>query len=449
MTVEKNNRAIIAVNRFGLGATGAELSAAQHDPEQWLLQQLVSPVFDKKLGDTESAFNMIADIKALKQQSRQKSMKLPDIGRTLIRPYRQALIMDSLEQSVQTNTPFAVRLLDFFSNHFSVSVSTQAMTLLAPILEREAIAPNLFGSFADLLIAVEQHPAMLVYLNNEKSVGPNSKAGKRARGLNENLAREILELHTLGVDGGYSLADIRQLAMAISGWSITDEGDAGPSGFKFRDNYHQPGARTILGKVYPDSGEVQGRAVLEDLARHRKTAEYISYKLAQHLIADQPPKKLVSAMVETWVKTEGNIKAVVTTMVKHPESWDSQRNKFKTPREFVLSAYRAVNYPEDVDQGLLNIAMRGLNFMGQKPFASGSPAGYSQLNVAWSGSDALMKRIDWISLLSKKTRETPSNVAARIFDSQLSPLTVKLLAGAESRAQGLAMLLLSPEFQRR
>ena len=449
MVVVKNNRAIIAVNRFGLGATGTELSVAQHDPEQWLLQQLVSPVFDKTLGDTESAFTMIADIKALKQQSRQTKMKLPDIGRTLIRPYRQGLILDSLEQSVQTTIPFAMRLLDFFSNHFSVSVSTQSMTLLAPTLEREAIAPNLFGNFTDLLIAVEQHPAMLVYLNNENSVGPNSKAGKRARGLNENLAREILELHTLGVDGGYTLDDIRQLAMAISGWSITDEGDAGRSGFKFRDNYHQPGARIILGKSYGDNGEAQGRSVLHDLARHRKTAEFISYKLVQHLITDQPPKQLVSAMVDTWVKTEGNIKAVVTTMIKHPQSWDRQSNKFKTPREFVVSAYRAVNHPEAVDQGLLNILMRGLNFMGHKPFASGSPAGYSQLNIAWSGSDALMKRIDWVSLLSQKTNETPKSVAARIFDSQLSPLTVKLLAGAESRAQGLAMLLLSPEFQRR
>ena len=167
------------------------------------------------------------------------------------------------------------------------------------------------------------------------------------------------------------------------------------------------------------------------------------------MISDQPPKELVAAMRDTWIKTDGNIKAVVTTLVKHPQSWSVHVGKFKTPREFLVSAYRAVNHSETVDQSLLNIALRGLVSMGQKPFGAVSPAGYSQLDRAWTGSDALMKRIDWVNLFSKRIRHTPQAVAKRIFDLQLSPLTAKSLAVAESRVQGLALLLLSPEFQRR
>lgn len=449
MAVAKNNRAIIAVNRFGLGATGKELSAAQNDPEKWLLQQLITPVFDKTLGDTDAAFNVIADLKSSKRRSRQRGVKGENIIKTYVDPFRQRLIKDSLSLSVNADRPFAMRLLDFFSNHFSVSGSSQPLAILAPTLEREAIAPNLFGQFSDLLIAVEQHPAMLIYLNNEKSVGPNSVLGELSRGLNENLAREILELHTLGQGSGYTLDDIRQLALAISGWSVVTEKEDENPGFKFRNRGHEPGARQILGKTYSNNGLVQGQAIMRDLARHRKTAQLISYKLAQHLIADKPPKELVAAMTSTWVKTEGNIKAVVTTLVKHPKSWQTEAQKFKTPREFVVSAIRAVNNSQEVDQKNLKIALRGLDMMGQKPFAAGSPAGYSQLNRDWVGSDALMKRIDWVNLLSKRSRQSPQSISSRIFDSQLSPSTVKLLAGVESRALGLALLLLSPEFQRR
>jgi uncharacterized protein (DUF1800 family) len=449
MVATKTHRAIIAVNRFGLGASGNELSVAQQGPEHWLLQQLVNPVFDKTLGGSDAAFNTIADLKASKRRSRERKEKGKNVIKTYVEPFRQRLIKDSLSLSVNTQRPFAMRLLDFFSNHFSVSGSNPLLTILAPTLEREAIAPNLFGQFADLLIAVEQHPAMLIYLNNEKSVGPNSKLGKRSRGLNENLAREILELHTLGQGAGYGLDDIRQLALAISGWSIVTEKEDENPGFKFRSRGHEPGVREVLGKRYIDNGQAQGQAVLRDLAHHKKTAQLISYKLAQHLIADNPPKELVAAMTATWVKTEGNIKAVVTTLVQHPQSWQTQMQKFKTPREFVVSAIRAVNNSQTVDEEIIKIALRGLGMMGQKPFSVGSPAGYSQLNRDWEGSDALMKRIDWVNLLCKRSRQSPQAIAGRIFDSQLSPLTVKLLAGVESRALGLALLLLSPEFQRR
>lgn len=457
MTAVNTKKAIIAVNRFGLGAAGAELSDAMGDPEQWLLQQLVSPAFDPALGNTASAFNIIAEIQSLKAKRREGDAnanlrgkaKGPTVGQEIIMPYRQRFLKDSLIFSVNTKTPFAVRLLDFFSNHFSVSSLTHSLTILSPTLEREAIAPNLFGKFEDMLIAVEQHPAMLIYLNNEKSVGPNSLIGRRSRGLNENLAREILELHTLGVAGGYTLEDIRQLAMAISGWTLNREDKKRKLGFEFRRKAHEPGVREVLGRSYADTGLDQGQAILRDLARDKKTAEFISYKLAQHLIADKPPQELVAAMTKTWMKTQGDIKAVVTTLVKHKQSWDAEAKKYKTPREFIVSAMRAINDNKAVDQNLLKVSLRALTQMGHKPFGSGSPAGHGQLNRDWTGSDALMKRIDWVNFISKRTRYSPAFIASRIFDSQLPPLTVKLLAGAESRAQGLALLFLCPEFQYR
>ena len=449
MAGANKRRALIAVNRFGLGASGGELSEATQDPEQWLLRQLQSPAFDTALGNTESAYDTIAEIQSYKARHRQNSPGEPSVGQKFILPYRQRFLMDSLTFSVDTKIPFAVRLLDFFSNHFSVSSLTHSLSILSPTLERDAIAPNLFGKFEDLLIAAVKHPAMLIYLNNEKSVGPNSQEGRRARGLNENLAREILELHTLGQGSGYKLEDVRELAMAISGWSVNRENRKKKLGFEFRIKAHEPGVRKVLGKSYADSGLDQGQEILRDLARHQKTAEYVSQKLAQHLIADKPPGALVNAMAKAWLETQGDIKAVLTAMVKHKQSWDAEAQKYKTPREFIVSAMRAINHGKAGETRVFKISLRALTQMGQKPFGAGSPAGYSQLNRDWMGSDALMKRIDWANFISKKTDQSPKLVADRILDSRLSPLTAALIDGAESRAQGLALLFLSPEFQYR
>ena len=449
MTDENKKKALIAVNRFGFGAAEGELSEAMDDPGQWLLKQLQSPIFDGKLGNTESAFDTLAEIQSYKARYRENSPDKPSVGQKFILPYRQRFLMDSLAFSVDTKIPFAVRLLDFFSNHFSVSSLTHSLSILSPVLERDAIAPNLFGKFEDLLIAVEQHPAMLIYLNNEKSVGPNSQEGRRARGLNENLAREILELHTLGEGSGYKLEDIRELAMAISGWTVNRGNRKKKPGFEFRIKAHEPGVRKILGKRYADTGLDQGENILRDLARHEKTAEQVSYKLAQHLISDSPPRALVAAMANTWNETQGDIKAVVTTLVKHKQSWNAEAQKYKTPREFVVSAMRAINLGEADQARIFKISLRALTQMGQKPFGAGSPAGYSQLNRDWMGSDALMKRIDWANFISKKTDYSPQFVADRIFDSKLSPLTAEVIEGAESKSQGLALLFLSPEFQYR
>jgi len=227
---------------------------------------------------------------------------------------------------VSTDRPFLERLTQFWSNHFAVSVDKIVVLGLAGAMEREAIRPHVLGHFTDLLLAVEQHPAMILYLDNQASIGPNSRAGRlmnrRANGrkadINENLAREILELHTLGVDGGYTQADVTTFARAISGWSIGGEGEGRrfakleadhgePGEFLFRDIFHEPGDRRLLGRTYDDNGVRQGEAILKDLALRPETARHVSTKLARHFVADDPPPALVKRMTDAWLGSRGHL----------------------------------------------------------------------------------------------------------------------------------------------
>lgn len=457
-----NHLAVIATNRFGMGARDHEIKDAQSDPQGWLQKHLTIPVLDNSLPDSSTVISQYAEFRASKnaekssqQQKNQSSMMVP-----IRRNYFQ-FCSDTLTRSIESPHSFSWRLLDFFSNHFSVSAQGGLMTPLAPTLEREAIAPNLFGTFAGLLIAVEKHPAMLVYLDNEKSIGPDSrqanylkKNSKRTRGMNENLAREILELHTIGVNGGYQLEDIQELAKAITGWSVARPDKKEGHGFIFRKRAHQPDQRTVLGKKYPDTGENQGEAILRDLAMHPATARYVSWKLARHIISDQPPSDLVDAMKDRWLQTNGNLKEVLITLIQHPKSWQVEQQKLKTPREFLISVCRATDTlaprkknTEQHHRMLVNT----LTTMGHKPFGAGSPAGFADVSSAWDGSDALLTRIDWTNrwVESLKKRIDPIELADRVLGQQLMGDSRTIINRAESRQQGLSLLLLSPEFMRR
>jgi uncharacterized protein (DUF1800 family) len=466
--------AVIAVNRFGLGARPNELAQVALDPKAWLFKQMTSLQFDNQIANTTSAFEMFSAHRKTRTQRRKSQAaasdammenKKPSMAAAemtnygkLMRQTQKALLVDGFWQSVQTSQPFSMRLLDFFSNHFSVSTSTVQLNVLGPLLEREAIAPNLFGQFEDLLIAVIKHPAMLLYLDNPYSIGPRSKAGKKnnKRGLNENLAREILELHTLGVDGAYSIDDIQSLAKAISGWSVSHPRDAKQQGFVYRENFHEPGKRLVLGKsyrnIYGEKGVRQGEFILKDLARHPATARFVSHKLAQYFISDNPDTALVNAMANTWQKTNGNLHAVMTTLIEHDSSWQPERQKFKTPREFVVSTLRAIEAKPDKPRYFFKGIIYHLTEMGQQPFEAGSPAGYSNHSDAWTGSDALMKRIDWVNKLNAVTPKSSTNVltlAEQLFADTLSEQTVLTIKRAESAKQARTLLFMSPEFQRR
>src|SRR5215470_10792728 len=246
---------------------------------------------------------------------------------------------------------FLERLVWFWSNHFCVSADKGNVRQICGAYEREVIRANVLGRFSDMLLAAESHPAMLIYLDNARSIGPDSIAGLRQkRGLNENLAREILELHTLGVRTVYTQEDVTRFANVITGWTVIERRDPERAGdFVFNPNMHQPGAQTVVGKSYAEGGVEQGRAVLAALARHPATAKHVATKLARHFVADEPPPALVERLAKRFRDTQGDLKEVSKAMVSAPESWDTPRNKLKRPGEWIISAMRAAAVqPSDV-----------------------------------------------------------------------------------------------------
>ncbi len=460
------SKANIAVNRFGYGASDNELAQAEKDPKNWIKAKLHPVAFT---GDFPHSNNVLIEhAKYQKEKKRQKkqksmnsqtgnmqasSMQASDMqlkNKMTINFSRLALrnmSADTLKQAITSSNSVSWRLLDFFSNHFSVSANGQLMVGLAATLEREAIAPHLLGNFEDMLLAVEQHPAMLIYLNNEKSFGPNSRMAKKLKkGLNENLAREIMELHTLGVDGGYSQEDVIELAKGITGWSVKRPGKEYGEGFVFRAYGHEPGNRKFLGKKYNQKGIVQGKQMLHDLAMNPATAKHVCYKLAHHFVCQKPPVSLLKKMETTWLKTQGNIKAVMLCLFDADEAWLNSAQKYKTPREFVISTLRALSLKKFKDKALLSTLIN----LGQQPFNAGSPAGYSDDEQDWLGASALMARIDWTTMISSyNKRVNAEKVMSRSIGNSISQLTYNSVMRAESRQQALTLLLMSPEFQRR
>ncbi len=448
----------IAVNRFGYGARGNELIKAKANPRKWLESQLKEIEFTDGLPSSDEVFLAYGKFqqqkKLLKKQKKkenttknkredkQNMMRNNAARRTYVK-----MSSIALKQAINSEHSVSWRLLDFFSNHFSVSSKGRLMLGLSPTLEREAIAPNLLGNFSDLLLAVMQHPAMIIYLNNEKSFGANSRlAKKRKVGLNENLAREIMELHTLGVNGGYRQNDVIELAKAMTGWSVKRPKKEHGSGFVFREYGHEPGNRTLLGKNYAQRGIQQGQQMLRDLAMHPTTANYVCKKIAHHFVSESVQQSLIDKMQKTWLDNQGNIKKVMRTLFNASEAWLTTPQKFKTPREFVISAYRAIAPNTINDKNLIN----SLNNLGQKPFNAGSPAGFSDDESDWLGASALIARIEWSSLLSAKVKNiNTAHIMANSLGASVSSNTYQMVMRAESRQQANTLFLMSPEFQRR
>jgi uncharacterized protein (DUF1800 family) len=302
---------------------------------------------------------------------------------------------------------------------------------------------------------------MIMYLDNQRSIGPASTLGRRANrrqrdrtiGLNENLAREILELHTLGVDGGYTQQDVTTFAKVITGWSIGGAGDNGrfaegdPGTFEFRDSIHEPGTHTVLGKRYPEKGIGQGEAVLRDLAAHPSTARFLATKLARHFVADDPPGILVDELTATYLESGGELAAVYETLVKAPAAWQAPFGKYKSPHDFVISTFRAFDHVPDNPRFVVG----ALDLMGQAPFRPGSPAGWPDTSDHWGGADALYKRIEWSNTVSRVvgSRVNPVALGDSILGATFTPDTRKAISRAESNIQGMTLLLASPDFQRR
>ncbi len=313
--------------------------------------------------------------------------------------------------------------------------------------EREAIRPHVLGHFADLLLAAESHPAMLFYLDNVASMGANSIAGiNRDKGLNENLAREILELHTLGVRSGYSQADVTSFAKVLTGWTWIAPFEPAHGGeFIFAKRLHEPGEQIVLGKRYADSGMDQGRAVLADLARHPATAQHIAQKLARHFVADEPPPALVDRLAKTFRDTDGHLKEVAKTLVSADESWTSPRQKLKPPAEWIAGVLQLTGTQDVTPIGRVMVAQVTLGAPLWRPPA---PNGYPDTESAWL--DGVPRRLDIANEFAGRARSADP---LDLLESSIGPLasaeTRETIGRAESRKQGLALLVMTPEFLRR
>jgi len=383
---------------------------------------------------------------AAKPQAQQAAQPLNVIQKT----YR-AEALARLQRAMIADCGFSERLVTFWSNHFCISAGKGELARIwAGSFEREAIRPHVFGRFGDMLKAVEQHPAMLFFLDNQQSLGPDSRAGQnRKRGLNENLAREIMELHTLGVGGGYTQDDVTSLARIITGWTFAGrQGQLGtPGNFVFNPNAHQPGAQPLLGKIYADAGLAQGEAALADVARHPSTAKFIATKFARHFVADEPPPALVARLQKTFRTSDGDLGALATALLDSDEAWQAPQTKIRSPYEFLVATGRLLSQiPDDPGRYL-----GGLNLLGQPLWSPAGPNGFPDTNAAWAAPEGMKLRLDISAQVASRLADNvdPRDLLELVAAGAASPETRRTIERAESRQQALALLLMSPEFQRR
>lgn len=434
---------ILAHTRFGL--LGPPGSLARGDGRDVVLAQLRHPVTvpgGEGLPDLTEGLALYAargrEVSAARRENRRPDFIQPQVVNNAEAQARLAL-------ATTTSAPLHERLSLHWGNHFTV-VAGQVTSYLAGDMDRAAIRPHMLGRFADLLRACTTHPAMLAYLSNHRSFGPNSPEGRRRRrGLNENLARELLELHTLGVDGGYTQADVLETARILTGWTLPrqDPGAAEPA---FIAAWHEPGARTVLGQRYPEGGEEQLLALLDNLARHPATARHVSRRLVRHFLGDTAPPEVAATLARVFQATDGDLRAVTEALVTHPASWSLPPAKLRPPQELVFSLSRMMGGLPP--RPALPMKLRAL---GQPWLGAPSPAGWPEEDNAWASPDAVKSRLDWALQVAghRDARVDARQVAEAVFGESLSAETRRALQRAANGGQALALLAMSPEVQRR
>ena len=403
--------ALHALNRFGLGARAGERHRLT-EPKAWLRRQLDGgpPAIQAPPAATPPA--IAAAIRAFRGPARQTPQQRQQLRRALVDIGAQEAVA-ALTMRVTTDRPFVERLVAFWSNHLCVSTAAKVLVVpLAGTYEREAIRPHVLGRFEDLVLASAKHPAMLVYLDNFQSIGPGSRGGQRGRGrrgLNENYARELMELHTLGVNGGYTQQDVQELAKILTGWTLSGlqvggarlRGSATGIGFQFQDLLHEPGARTVLGVKYSDAGVEQGEHVIRDLCRHPSTATFVATKLVTHFVADDPPPAAVDRIARVFRNTGGDLRAVSAALIDLPEAWADGPNKFRTPQDWLVAVLRAVDAP--AVNAMTPPVLRQLR---HPLWAPQSPKGFGDTMPEWADPDSLLNRAELARTLARRLRDT-------------------------------------------
>jgi len=469
MAMTQDAAAALAAHRFGLGAPNLERIGSE--PQAWLLAQ-VGPA------DAPWGVNLPTALDGLRLQyafyRERRTVHKPALAsdpkpaeQQFAEHFRATVdadVQSRLLGAVQSPRPFNERLMLFWANHFTVSMAKAQVRGLVGAFEREAIRPHVGGSFEAMLKAAVTHAAMLRYLDNSASAGPNSRlAQRRSRriatddlrtprvtGLNENLAREVLELHTLGVQGGYTQADVTALAAVLTGWRVAgpqrlDDQDVSAS--YFDPSWHEPGSKTVLGKRYAEGPQALDQ-VLHDLTLHPATAKFVANKLARHFVGDQPPQALVDRLAQSFQRSGGQLPALYQTLVTAPEAWAPQQTKLKTPEEFVISSARLLGLGETL---LARTRDGGIAQMGQRVQAAPSPAGWPDSADEWLGPEAMWRRVEWASRLAGRlgSRVDARQLAGSSLGPLLSAASGQQIARAADGPQALTLLLMSPEFQRR
>jgi uncharacterized protein (DUF1800 family) len=462
-------KAALALHRFGFGPREGAIAAIAADPQGAIAADLERPkagqIDPSGLLSSAGAYRAVFEFNAARAAQAKLALRGATMSVPGIEPVaavaekgaanepppvplpRRIFLAEAkarIDAARDAETGFVERLVWFWSNHFCVSLDT---SIMAGGYEREAIRPHVLGRFADLLLAAESHPAMLLYLNDAQSIGPDSVAGiNRGKGLNENFAREILELHTLGVRTGYTQDDVIHFAKALTGWTLRPavfDPDIGGE-FVFVPRAHEPGPQTVLGKTYPDTGVAQGRAVLADLARHPATATHIATKLAIHFIADDPPSTLIERLARCFRDTDGNLKEIATALITAPEAWVPQQDKVKRPGEWLVAALRATGIKGEIQRLVGTQAL-----LGEPLWRPPAPKGFSDENAAWL--DGVGERLQIANAFGQ--RVGPSLDAVAVTETALGPLasdeTRQAIAHAESKQQALTLALMAPEFLRR
>jgi uncharacterized protein (DUF1800 family) len=399
-----------ARNRFGMGATAGEPRGA--DPRGWLLDQVRPDAAMLADASLPTASDVGRANRTLIEAQRSRDEDSLRKARGAIRDIARAEGAFALRARITSETPFTERLVAFWSNHLCISVPAKPpLAALAGLYERQVIRPHVFGRYEDMVLASARHPAMLVYLDNAVSIGPESEAARqlarrgRERGLNENYARELLELHTLGVDGGYDQADVEALARILTGWTVTGFGFADrlvrgrnrrstgsgqeDVGFAYLGVMHEPGDKTLLGVKYREDGEDEGRKAISALCRHPSTARFAATKLVRHFVADDPPPDAVDLIARRWAETEGDLGEVSRALVGLEAAWAPEHTKFRTPQDWLTAMLRSVgarDVPEPI--GRLLVQLR------QPLWAPSSPRGYGDTKSEWADPDSLLNRAE-------------------------------------------------------
>jgi len=438
-----NTKATIAANRFGLGAHPGDLKAIGNNANRWLIDQLQGPPrTPESIASLPGSARTLVEVDAARKM--QNKLKKAaggdgDVKKVFARKVR-GLYMDQIlarfSNAAQTDYPFHERLVHFWSNHFAVSADKKPLSAIAGLFEKEVIRANIGGHFIDMF---------------EFSKRRSRKKRKSQTGLNENLAREILELHTLGVDGGYRQADVTAFANILTGWSLgSDSGrfkQGEPGRFTFRQQLHEPGSHVIMGQRYQQGGVDQGEAVLRNLATDPKTANHIAEKLVRHFVSDHPPADMVEMIGRKFLESGGDLPTVHQALVDAAQPWQQVLGKYKTPEDFIISAYRAFRFvPEDVRK-----LFRTMEQLGQPTYQPGSPAGWPDTAAHWGGADALYKRIEWANNAARYAYRVanPVEVGNAVLGAAFSDHTRTAVSRAESIVQGTTLLLVSADFQRR